>query len=74
VTWLPVDGRIIRRGQRVYAADGHPVPLIYGQTPLWRPLSLGMRGADVRVVERNLAALGYSLDVDDRFTWATAMP
>ncbi|GAA0394573.1 peptidoglycan-binding protein [Acrocarpospora corrugata] len=72
VTWLPADGRIIRPGQRVYAADGHPVPLIYGRIPLWRTLSVGVRGPDVRVVERNLATLGYSLVVDDRFTWATA--
>jgi hypothetical protein len=67
-----VNGRIIRRGQRVYATDGYRVPLIYGQTPLWRTLSVGTRGADVRVVERNLTVLGYSLVVDDRFTWATA--
>ncbi|ETK36194.1 peptidoglycan-binding protein [Microbispora sp. ATCC PTA-5024] len=72
VTWLPPDGGVIRRGRRVYAADGHAVPLIYGRTPLWRTLSVGARGRDVRVVERNLAALGYPLVVDDRFTWATA--
>jgi peptidoglycan hydrolase-like protein with peptidoglycan-binding domain len=72
VTWLPADGRIIRRGQRVYTADGYAVPLIYGRTPLWRALAVGVKGADVRVIERNLAALGYSLTVDDRFTWATA--
>lgn len=72
VTWLPPEGRVIRRGQRVYSADGLTVPLIYGRTPLWRTLSTGMKGADVRVVERNLAALGYSLTVDDRYTWTTA--
>lgn len=72
LTWLPREGTVIRRGRRVYAADGRTVPLLYGRTPLWRVLATGATGADVRMVERNLAALGYRLAVDGRYTWTTA--
>jgi peptidoglycan hydrolase-like protein with peptidoglycan-binding domain len=71
LTWLPQTGAVIRRGQRVYGVNGHSVPLFYGATPLWRTLGTASRGEDVRELERNLAALGYRLPVDDRFTWAT---
>jgi peptidoglycan hydrolase-like protein with peptidoglycan-binding domain len=71
LTWLPQTGAVIRRGQRVYGVNGHAVPLLYGATPLWRTLSTASRGEDVRELERNLAALGYRLPVDDRFTPAT---
>jgi peptidoglycan hydrolase-like protein with peptidoglycan-binding domain len=74
LTWLPDEGATIRRGKRVYGIDGHSVPLFYGATPLWRPLSSGVSGADVRELERNLTALGYGDDVtvDEDFTAATA--
>jgi peptidoglycan hydrolase-like protein with peptidoglycan-binding domain len=74
LTWLPDEGATIRRGKRVYGMDGHSVPLFYGATPLWRPLSSGMSGTDVRELERNLTALGYGDDVtvDKDFTAATA--
>jgi peptidoglycan hydrolase-like protein with peptidoglycan-binding domain len=74
LTWLPEEGATIRRGKRVYGTDGHGVPLFYGATPLWRPLSPGVSGADVREVERNLTALGYGdgVTVDEDFTSATA--
>jgi hypothetical protein len=71
LTWLPQTGTVIRRGQRVYGVNGHSVPLLYGAAPLWRTLSTASHGEDVRELERNLAALGYHLTVDDRFTQAT---
>ena len=75
LTWLPDAGDTIRRGKPVYGVDGHGVPLFYGATPLWRPLRDGVPdGADVRELERNLAALGYGdgMTVDSSFTAATA--
>jgi peptidoglycan hydrolase-like protein with peptidoglycan-binding domain len=75
LTWLPDVGATIRRGHRVYGADGHDVPLFYGATPLWRVLRSGVSsGADVRELERNLKALGYGdgMTVDSHFTAATA--
>lgn len=76
LTWLPQPADTMRRGTRVYAVDGHSVPLFYGATPFWRPLQSGMSdGGDVRELNRNLAALGYTdqgyLEVNDHFSAAT---
>jgi peptidoglycan hydrolase-like protein with peptidoglycan-binding domain len=73
LTWLPVAGATIQRGQQVYRADDAPVPLWYGGLPLYRTLRPGVSGADVKEVEENLAALGYTgFTVDDDYTSATA--
>jgi peptidoglycan hydrolase-like protein with peptidoglycan-binding domain len=75
VTWLPDVGATVARGKTLYGLNGAPVTLMYGETPIYRPLSPGVSGgADVRQLERNLAALGYGagLTVDDEFTTATA--
>jgi hypothetical protein len=68
---------VIRRGQALYWLDGQPVRLLYGTQAAWRDLLLGDGdGTDVRQLNRNLRALGFtdygSLPVDDRFDWATA--
>ncbi|GAA1646342.1 HlyD family efflux transporter periplasmic adaptor subunit [Actinoplanes couchii] len=60
VTWLPKIGTTVKRGQPLYRNDDHPVLLLYGATPLFRPLQgIGTTGRDVRVVVDNLRALGY---------------
>jgi peptidoglycan hydrolase-like protein with peptidoglycan-binding domain len=74
VTWLPGAGTTVQRGQPVYRADNLPVPLWYGTLPLYRTLRPGVTdGPDVKEVEQNLAALGYTgFTVDDKYTDATA--
>jgi peptidoglycan hydrolase-like protein with peptidoglycan-binding domain len=73
LTWLPTPGATIGRGLAVYRADNRPVVLFYGTLPLYRPVRVGDTGEDVRLIERNLAALGYSrITVDTRYTAATA--
>src|SRR5262249_57564411 len=73
LTWLPAAGATIQRGQQVYRANETPVPLWYGGLPLYRTLRSGMSGADVKEVEENLAALGYTgFTVDNDYTSATA--
>ena len=75
VTWMPQPGQVITRGRPVFAIDNKPVRLFYGSKPAWRSLSAGVTdGPDVRALEANLTALGYShgLTVDGRFTQATA--
>lgn len=60
ITWLPRAGSTVRRGSPLYQVNNSPVPLLYGSTPLYRPLSArGTTGPDVRVVADNLTALGY---------------
>ena len=73
VTWLPAAGAVIGRGGTVYRVDQRRIPLLYGAIPIYRTLSAGRRGDDVRQLEGNLHALGYSgFTVDDRYTAATA--
>lgn len=74
VTWLPAAAAVITRGHRLLATNGVTVPLFYGDTPFYRPLQVGVTdGHDVRVLEENLAALGYGdgFTVDDHFTELT---
>jgi peptidoglycan hydrolase-like protein with peptidoglycan-binding domain len=74
VTAVPRTGQVIDRGQPVYAVDQRPVPLLFGDLPLYRPLATGATGTDVRQLEQNLVELGHAagLTVDDRYTAATA--
>jgi len=73
ITWLPGEGRTISRGETVYSVNAEPIVLLYGSMPLWRTLVPGSSGADVKEVETNLAALGYTgFTVDDDYTDATA--
>jgi peptidoglycan hydrolase-like protein with peptidoglycan-binding domain len=75
ITWLPWVGEVIERGDRAYRVDGTSIPLFYGSAPLWRTLAAGVAdGSDVRLLEQNLAALGYAagVTVDRSFTRATA--
>jgi peptidoglycan hydrolase-like protein with peptidoglycan-binding domain len=81
----PSDGTITRmverdqeldRGDVAYAIDESPVVVFWGAIPLYRPLQLGVSdGADIEVLEENLAALGYTADgiliVDETFDSAT---
>ncbi|WP_033437108.1 peptidoglycan-binding domain-containing protein [Saccharothrix sp. NRRL B-16314] len=73
ITWLPEPGAVIGRGLPVYEVDGRPVPLLFGTTPAYRPLSSGVTGRDVRQLEENLQVLGYGgFTVDDTYTAGTA--
>jgi peptidoglycan hydrolase-like protein with peptidoglycan-binding domain len=60
LTWLPTVGTVVDRGQKLYAVDAKAVPLLFGDTPLYRRLELGMTpGPDVAELIANLRALGY---------------
>jgi peptidoglycan hydrolase-like protein with peptidoglycan-binding domain len=60
VTWLPAPGTTVTAGQPLYRNDDQPVVLLYGSTPMFRPIQgVGLTGRDVRVVVDNLRALGY---------------
>jgi len=72
VTWLPDIGTTVRRGGPLLRADDRPVILLYGALPMYRTLSAGLSGADVKQFERNLSLLGYrDVVVDDTFSPAT---
>jgi hypothetical protein len=67
-------GSVVRRGGAVYWVNGEPVLLMYGSTPAYRTLKVGVAdGPDVEQLEANLAALGlYPGIVDEEFTSTTA--
>ncbi|WP_250403774.1 efflux RND transporter periplasmic adaptor subunit [Streptomyces cellostaticus] len=73
LTWMPKPGTTIAQGQNAFKVDGQPVPLIYGDTPLYRALRPGAKGPDVAEVERALAALGYTgFTADEEYSDKTA--
>jgi Putative peptidoglycan binding domain len=74
VTALARPGSVVRRGGTLYRLDGDPIVLMYGSTPAYRDLGLGVEdGRDVRQLERNLAQLGFDPGtVDSSFTSTTA--
>ncbi|MEU8000712.1 peptidoglycan-binding protein [Catellatospora sp. NPDC049111] len=73
VTWLPESGAVISRGKPLYRIDNTPAVLMYGDVPAYRELKVGDEGADVKQLEQNLKALGYSgFTVDREFTSSTA--
>lgn len=75
-TSLPAPGSVISRGQVVYRVDGRPIPLFYGDAPVWRRQSAGMTdGTDNYELQANLIALGVApsvLRADNSFDWFTA--
>jgi peptidoglycan hydrolase-like protein with peptidoglycan-binding domain len=60
VTRLPDEGSVVRQGQALYRIDEQPTFLFYGSIPLYRPLSDGAKGRDVKQLERDLKALGFT--------------
>jgi hypothetical protein len=72
-TMLPSPGRIVQRGQSVYAIDDQPAVLLYGSTPAWRSFRAGMSpGGDVAELNASLRALGYGAPSGDSFTTSTS--
>ena len=73
---LPPAGAAFSRGQVLYRVSDDPVILLYGSTPVYRSLSEGDSGPDVRELNANLVALSYAtsseLDPDsDYFSYET---
>ncbi|GAA2614556.1 peptidoglycan-binding protein [Actinomadura fulvescens] len=73
LTWLPSPGTVLTRGRSAFKIDNRPVPLLYGRLPIYRTLATGIEGPDVKQLERNLRALGYTgFTVDETFSSSTA--
>jgi peptidoglycan hydrolase-like protein with peptidoglycan-binding domain len=73
ITALPIQGQILHRGEVMYRVDNTPVILLFGSLPAYRALGPGDQGPDVKQLEHNLRALGYSgFTVDETFTSQTA--
>lgn len=69
VTGVPSIGTVVGRGGELFRVDDRPIPLLYGDLPMWRPFEWGMTaGRDVQQLQQNLAELGYfTREPDQRF-------
>lgn len=73
LTAVPDSGTAVARGKALYTVDGKPVVLMRGAMPAYRRLAVDTEGQDVRQLEENLVALGYTgFTVDEEFTASTA--
>ncbi|MBO8190298.1 peptidoglycan-binding protein [Streptomyces oryzae] len=73
LTWTAKTGSVVHRNGKLYAVDGDYVRLMRGSQPMYRTLKDGVEGTDVRQLEENLAALGYTgFTVDEEYTGLTA--
>jgi peptidoglycan hydrolase-like protein with peptidoglycan-binding domain len=73
LTWLPAVGSVVRPGQPMFKVDDRPVVLMAGPIPLYRVLSVGVTGADVKMLEANLKSFGYTgFTADTKYTAETA--
>jgi len=67
---LPRAGEVFSRGDVLYRVSNDPVILLYGNTPVYRSLSEGDRGPDVRELNENLVALGYATSSEVEGDWS----
>jgi len=65
-TQLPEAGDKVGCGGVLYRVDNRPVVLLCGTVPAYRALHVGVRGPDVRQLNRNLHQLGYDNDAHVR--------
>lgn len=73
ITRLAGQGERVKRGDELYRVNEQPVTLLYGVVPMYRDLAQGASGADVKQLEKNLAALRYGgFTVDDQYSSSTA--
>lgn len=71
VTWTPSTGSVVRTNHRLFEVEGESVYLLDGSYPAYRTLRSGLKGDDVRQLERNLRVLGLDPDRDMKVdgTW-----
>jgi peptidoglycan hydrolase-like protein with peptidoglycan-binding domain len=69
ITAQASTGTTVDRGKQIYAVDGRAIYLMFGTTPAYRDLHLGVSdGEDVKELKQNLVALGYGrLPADGHF-------
>ena len=65
-TSLPDTGDKVGCGGVLYRVDDRPVVLLCGTVPAYRALHVGLKGRDVRQLNRNLHQLGYDADAHVR--------
>lgn len=76
LVWMTEPGTLIQPGDVLAVVDDHPVTVIEGGMPMWRALTVGDEGADVKQLELALAGFGFNADanvtIDEIYTSATS--
>lgn len=73
ITRIADPDATVTRGTELYRLDEKPVIALLGNIPMYRDLTVGDTGIDVKQLEKNLRALGYGgFTVDDEYSYATA--
>ncbi|WP_432828724.1 peptidoglycan-binding protein [Dactylosporangium sp. CA-092794] len=73
VTWLPAVGTVVLRGDPLLRVNDQPVVLLIGALPMYRQLTTGTKGEDVKQLKQNLKQLGYAgFTVSTEYDAATA--
>jgi hypothetical protein len=65
-TQLPENGDEVGCGGVLYRVDDEPVVLLCGTVPAYRGLHIGVKGRDVRQLNRNLHHLGFDTEAHVR--------
>jgi peptidoglycan hydrolase-like protein with peptidoglycan-binding domain len=71
ITRAPAVGATAGSGDRLLEVSGRPVFLLPGQVPMYRTVTDGLKGDDVRQLQQALTALGYGHLVSGTFDAAT---
>lgn len=77
----PIQGKVtalavnlagpLESGHEIARIDGRPLIALATSTPLYRPLTNGLKGDDVTALQEELARLGYTLSVTGTVDWST---
>lgn len=72
VTSLALEvGSVLESGHEITRLDGQALIALATSTPLYRPLSSGIKGDDVTALQEELARFGYSITVNGVVDWNT---
>ncbi len=66
-----VPGMTISSGGTLASVDATPLVALHTQTPMYRALTSGMKGADAWALNQALRNLGYAAPDSDTMTWDT---
>ncbi|MFT4156475.1 MAG: hypothetical protein QM630_00880 [Microbacterium sp.] len=68
-SWSCGRGAVLTSGSSSVAVDGVNLLNFATSVPLWRDLTLGAEGADVKSVEEELIRMGHPAKVDSFLSW-----
>ncbi|GAB3894390.1 hypothetical protein GCM10029964_072780 [Kibdelosporangium lantanae] len=71
ITKAPTVGATLKQGDLALEVSGRPVFVLAGEVPMYRSLTVGAKGDDVKQLQKALRALGFSSPTSGTFDTAT---